>query len=73
MLVKVGNILCENNEDLSEYFTPSVVTDMKFSLPTSVDVERPFSLYKRIISNRRTKMSTDNIEKYIIVNPYNKI
>jgi hypothetical protein len=25
MLVKVGKILCGNNEDLPEYFTPSVV------------------------------------------------
>jgi hypothetical protein len=30
MLVNVGNILCGNNEDLPEYFIPSVVADMKF-------------------------------------------
>jgi hypothetical protein len=36
MLVKVGNILCGNNEYLPEYFTPLI----------SVDVECSFSLYK---------------------------
>lgn len=73
MLEKVGNILCGNNEDLLENFTPSVVADMKFAPLTSVDVESSFSLYKHILSDRRTNMSTDNMEKYIIVNSYNKI
>jgi hypothetical protein len=31
MLVKVGNILYGNNEDLPEHFTPSVVGDINFS------------------------------------------
>jgi hypothetical protein len=31
MLAKVGNILCGNNEDLPEYFTPNVVVNMKFT------------------------------------------
>lgn len=73
MLEKVGNILCGNNEDLLENFTPRVVADMKFAPLTSVYVERSFSLYKHILSDRRTNMSTDNMEKYIIVNSYNKI
>lgn len=73
MLEKVGNILRGNNEDLPEYFTPSVVADMKFAPLTSVDVERSFSLYKHILSDKRTNMSVDNKEKYIIVNSYNKI
>jgi hypothetical protein len=57
MLVKVGNILSENNEDL-KYFTPSVVADVKFAPLTSVDAERSFCFYKYILSNRRTNMST---------------
>jgi len=73
MLKKVGNILCENNEDLPEHFTPSVVTDMKFASLTSVDVESSFSLYKHILSEGRTNMTIDNMEKYIIVNSYNVI
>jgi hypothetical protein len=70
MLVKVGNILCGNNEDLPEYFTPSVVDDIKFAPLISVNVERSFSLYKQMLSDRKTNMSTDNMEKYIIVNLY---
>jgi hypothetical protein len=59
MLVKVGNILCGNNENLPEYFIPNVVVYMKFAPLISVDVECSFSLYKQILSNRRTNMSTD--------------
>jgi hypothetical protein len=73
MLVKVKNILCGNNEDLLEYFTPSVVAYMKFAPLTSVDVKGSFSLYKQTLSDRRTNMRIDNMEKYIIINSYNKI
>jgi hypothetical protein len=59
MLAKVGNILCGNNEYLPKYFTPNVVADLKFAPLISVDVERSFSLYKQILSDRRTNMSTD--------------
>jgi hypothetical protein len=48
MLVKVENILCGNNEDLPEYFTPNGVFNMKFVPLISVDVEHSFSLYKQI-------------------------
>jgi len=51
MLKKVGNILCGNNEDLAENFTPSVVAYMKFAPLTPVDVERSFSFYKHILSD----------------------
>jgi hypothetical protein len=61
MLAKVGNILCGNYEDLSEYFTPNVVVDLKFASLRSVAVDRSFSLYKQILSDRRTNMSTDNM------------
>jgi hypothetical protein len=61
MLAKVGNILCGNNEDLPEYFTPNVVVDMKFAPQISVDVQRSFSLYTQILSYRITNMSTDNM------------
>jgi hypothetical protein len=44
---------------ISEYFTPNVVVDMKFASLISVDVERSSSLYKQILSDRRTNMSTD--------------
>jgi hypothetical protein len=61
MLAKVGNILCGNNKDLPEYFTPNLVVDMKFALLISVDVERSFSLCKQILIDRRTNTSTDNM------------
>lgn len=42
LLEKIGNILCGNNADLPEYFTLSVVVEMKFAPLTSV--ERSFSI-----------------------------
>jgi hypothetical protein len=72
MLVNIRYIIYGNNGNL-EYFTPSVVADMKFAPLTSVDVECSFSLYKHILSGWKTNMSTDNMEKYIIINSYNNI
>jgi hypothetical protein len=59
MLAKVGKILCWNNEDLPEYFKPNIVVDIKFAPLISIDVEGSFSLYRQILSDRRTNMSTD--------------
>lgn len=72
-LKKIGNILSGKNENLPEYFTPSIVSDMKFAPLTSVDVERSFSLYKHILSDRRSNMSIEHMEKYIIINSFNKL
>jgi hypothetical protein len=61
MLVKVGNILYGNNENLPENFTPNVVVDMKFAPLISVDVECSFSFYKQILRDRKTNIGTVNI------------
>lgn len=40
---------------------------LKFAPATSCDVERSFSAYKNILSDRRHSMTTENLEKYLIV------
>jgi hypothetical protein len=46
---------------------------MNYAPLTSFDVERSFSLYKQILSDKRTNMNTENMDKYIIDNSYNTI
>ncbi|KAF0770686.1 Uncharacterized protein FWK35_00033978, partial [Aphis craccivora] len=40
----------------------------KYEPITSVDVERSFSLYKNILSNRRYNFKEHDLEMYIIIN-----
>ncbi|KAF0717638.1 Uncharacterized protein FWK35_00033596 [Aphis craccivora] len=42
-----------------------MASKMKFSPITSEDVERSFSLYKHILSDRRTHMTPEHMEQYI--------
>lgn len=55
-----GQILPQEiSSDMAPYF--------KFCPVTSVDVERSFSAYKLILSDKRHKFTVDNLEKIIIV------
>lgn len=47
---------------------PNLISKFKYAPITSVDVERSFSRYKQILSDRRRNFLVENIEKYIIVN-----
>lgn len=51
-----------------ENILPSTIPLYKHAPVTTCDVERSFSIYKNILSDRRQSMSTDNIEKYLIIN-----
>lgn len=73
ILEQIGLIISGNNEiQLPENFTISSVVNMKYAPLTSVDVERSFSLYKHILSDRRINMTPEHMEKYIVVNSYYK-
>jgi Protein of unknown function (DUF 659) len=74
VLEKIGLVQSGNNEEkLPENLTPSLVANMKNAPLTSVDVERSFSLYKHILTDRRTNLTPDHMEQYIIVNSFHKI
>lgn len=73
VLEKIGLVQSGNNEEqLPENLTPSLVANMKNAPLTSVDVERSFSLYKHILTDRRTNLTLEHMEQYIIVNSFHK-
>jgi len=47
---------------------PNIISLFKFAPVTSVDVERSFSIYKTILSDRRTRFTPENLEMYLISN-----
>lgn len=49
----------------------SAVSHFKYAPITSVDVERSFSSYKNILSDKRQNFLVENLEKHIVVN-YNR-
>ena len=65
-LKNIGQVLSGNNTvQLPENYSPTMVADLQYSPVTSVDVERSFSIYKNILTNRRTKMTTEHMEQYM--------
>lgn len=73
VLEQIGLIISGKNEiQLPENFNPCSVANMKYAPLTSVDVEISFSLYKHILSDRRTNMTPEHMENYIIVNYFYK-
>lgn len=60
----------KENSIIPSNLTPSMCSCMKFAPITSVDVERSFSTYKSILTEKRTSITPENMEKYIIVHCY---
>jgi len=74
VMEKIGLVQSGNNEEqLPENLTPSLVANMKNTPLTSVDVERSFSLYKYILTDRRTNLTPEHMEEYIIVNSFHGV
>lgn len=59
----------DKNPDL--YFNDDLPCDeriiMKFAPLTTVDVERSFSLYRTILSDRRFTLTTENLSKLTVI------
>jgi hypothetical protein len=47
---------------------PKIIHRYKFAPLTSSDVERSFSIYKNVFTDRRTSFTHDNLEMYLITN-----
>lgn len=71
-LTKIASILNGNYEE-SIAMDASTIAKFKFAPITSVDVERSFSNYKNVLSERRQSFIVENIEKHLIVSIYNAI
>lgn len=68
-LIKINDVIqgidLDENVDNIE-LDPNVIVKFKFAPITSCEVERSFSAYKHILSDRRQSFTTDNLEKYLI-------
>ena len=53
--------------DAASYISPGIFHLLKFAPSTSCDVERSFSSYKSILSDRRHSMPAQNLEKYLVL------
>ena len=63
MLSKVAKI--HNGDSSSEVnIEPHLISALKYAPITSVDVERSFSTYKQIFSDRRRNFLIENLEKH---------
>lgn len=58
----------EFSNDLPLNFSPTILSSLKYAPVTSVDVERSFSIYKHILSDRRQSFNVNNLEKHVIIN-----
>jgi hypothetical protein len=67
-LIKLNNSLAIN-PDIHSIIENNDFTFIKKTIYalTSVDVERSFSIYKNILSDRRQCLKTENIEKYNVI------
>jgi Protein of unknown function (DUF 659) len=67
ILVKVFTIL---SGEFVEHFEmdPIIVANLKYAPITSVDIERSFSTYKNILSERRQNLTMKHLEQYLIIN-----
>lgn len=72
LLIKISNILQGNHEENIQ-IDPSIISKFKFAPITSVDVERSFSSYKQMLSDRRQSFLIENLEKHLIVSIYNSV
>lgn len=73
ILKNVAKVLNGNNEvQLLDNFWPAMITDLQYAPVTSVDVERSFSTYKNILTDRRTSMTPEHMKQNIVVNCFLK-
>jgi len=74
LMIQIVKVLIRDNSvKLPQDLSPSMVTGLKNASIMSVDVERSFSIYKTIITDRRTNFTPENLEKYIIVHSFKNI
>lgn len=71
-LMKIKDILysnLQNDGDEDEYvaeLSPSELAMFKFAAVTSVDVERTFSTYKSVLTEKRRSFTFENFKKHIL-------
>nr|CAH7760199.1 unnamed protein product [Callosobruchus chinensis] len=64
---KVNAFINGTGQILPEEVSAEMAQNFKFCPVTSVDVERSFSAYKLVLSDKRHKFAPENLEKYVFV------
>lgn len=67
---KIDAFINGTGQTLPEEGSVGMAPNFKYCPVTSVDVERSFSAYKLILSDKRHRFAVENLEKYIIVYCY---
>ena len=67
-LVTLSRLFNGENVEPPKSIIPSRIPLYKYAPLTSCEVERSFSIYKNILSDRRLCMTAEHLEKYIIIN-----
>ena len=62
---QIGQVLGGNFIENFE-MSPEIVSCYKYANLTSVDVERSFSIYKTVLTDRRTSFSPEIIEMFLV-------
>ena len=61
------SIRFKNRNEMSVYLLIAAVTSFKFAPVTSVSVERLFSVFKMILSDKRHNLYVENLEKILVI------
>jgi hypothetical protein len=70
VLGTVAEVLEGRGDALPESIGPADAAQLKFCPTASVDVERSFSMYKNILSDRRHSLTEENLSKIMICHYY---
>ena len=62
-----------SEDPLLKRYTVSDMSSFKYANPTSVEVERSFSKFKQILSDRRYSFSVENLRMHLVIASYSSI
>lgn len=69
LMQQVNDVLQgDENSTVPQNMSPEDLTNLKYCPLSSVDVERSFSIFKLLFSNRRHSFSEENLRQSLIVN-----
>lgn len=72
-LTQISEILKGKFDNDSISLDSEIISNLKNASITSVDVERSFSAYKNILSDKRQSFLVANLENHLIINCYSSI
>jgi hypothetical protein len=67
VLRQIASLLGGGEEEYSVNMTVEQISSFKYAPITSTEVERTFSVYKNILSDRRHNLEQENLTKLLVV------